>query len=93
MGYAKAVRAQMALNQFLFWPPSSPDLNPIEKVWQWMKDHITQMEPFSMKLEDLKCVVQELWDEIEPTNFISTIEKMPQKCEAVIKARGMATKY
>jgi len=19
------------------WPPSSPDLNPMEKVWRWMK--------------------------------------------------------
>lgn len=22
----------------IFWPPFSPDLNPIEKVWNWMKD-------------------------------------------------------
>ena len=24
----------------IFWPPFSPDLNPIEMVWNWMKDWI-----------------------------------------------------
>jgi transposase len=24
----------------IFWPASSPDLNPIEKVWDRMKDYI-----------------------------------------------------
>ena len=24
----------------IFWPPFSPDLNPIESVWNMMKDHV-----------------------------------------------------
>ena len=26
--------------RIIYWPPYSPDLNPIKKVWDWMKDHI-----------------------------------------------------
>ena len=60
MGHAKVIQVQRALPRYLFWPPSSKDLNPIEKVWRWMKDRITQMEPFPIKLEDLKRVAQYL---------------------------------
>ena len=24
----------------IFWPPYSPDLNPIENCWNWIKDYI-----------------------------------------------------
>lgn len=79
MGYAKNVRYQAGIQGFIFWPPSSPDLNPIEKVWRWMKNRITQMEPFPTKIEELKGIVQELWDEMDPCDFIRHIERMPEK--------------
>ena len=58
-----------------------------------MKGRIAQMEPFSTKLENLKRVVQELWDEMKPSDFIKEIELMPEKLEAVIAAKGLQTKY
>ena len=60
LGHAKKVRADAGLQGFKLWPPSSPDLNLIEKVWRWMKGRITQMEPFPTTIEALKEVVQDL---------------------------------
>ena len=32
----------------IFWPPYSPDLNLIEKIWDWMKDYIDENFPERM---------------------------------------------
>ena len=93
-GYANAVRGTIGLQGFeMGWPPSSPDLNPIEKIWRWMKNRISQMEPFPTTIEDLKAAVQALWDEMDPTMWIKEIEKQPAKLQAVLDAKGYATKY
>ena len=42
------------------WPPSSPDLNPIEKIWRWMKHEITKLEFVPKSKEDMKEVLHEL---------------------------------
>ena len=93
-GAAKAVRERLSIKGFSnSWPPSSPDLNPIEKVWLWMKARIAQMEPFPTSLQDLKQVVQDLWDELDPCWALKHIENMQEKCKEVIKRQGLATKY
>ena len=70
-----------------------PDLNPIEKVWRWMKARIAQIDKFPTTLDELKQVVQDLWDEMDPCWLIKHIESMPKKLEEVIKRRGGATVY
>ncbi|OCK88086.1 uncharacterized protein K441DRAFT_647322 [Cenococcum geophilum 1.58] len=58
LGFAKAVRKALNIRGFSqWWPPSSPDLNPIEKVWRWIKARITQMDKFPTTLDELKQVV------------------------------------
>ncbi len=94
LGHAKAVKKRW--NLLLFskgWPPSSPDLNPIEKVWRWMKARITEMEPFPATIEELKIAVQQLWDEMDPADYIKYIEQTPEKLQEVIRQQGYATKY
>ena len=66
---------KLGLAVLFWWPPSSPDLNPIEKVWRWMEVRITQMEPFPTMIDALKKVVQGLWDELDPCDYIKEIRK------------------
>src|SRR5690606_34797084 len=48
------------------WPPFSPDLNPIETLWNMMKDKIGVVLPENrdVSYDFLRRVVQEAWDTI-----------------------------
>ena len=43
--------------QQLSWPPYSPDLNPIENVWNMVKRHLRQHSPLPSNLKDLKSCI------------------------------------
>jgi len=45
--------------RFIFLPPYSPDLNPIEFIWKSMKREISSM--FLMCKEELKEIVETLF--------------------------------
>ncbi len=46
---------------------------------------ITEMEPFPTTKDELMRVVQEFWDEMDPTMFLRHIEATPEKLREVIK--------
>lgn len=47
------------------WPPYSPDLNPIEKVWNKMKDYLQQKWPqVSTSYDVNRRRVTEAWNEV-----------------------------
>ena len=52
-GKARLPRLQHGIRGFK-WPPSSPDLNPIEKVWRWMKEELKKLLYVPKSREDLK---------------------------------------
>ena len=52
-----------------FLGPSSPDLNPIEKVWRWIKEELKKLPYVPKNKEDLKREVQKLWDQVDPRDF------------------------
>ena len=72
---------------------SFPDLNPIEKIWCWMKNEITKLEAVFTSVDDIQEVVQELWSEVDPKEWRYLTERLTCKLEDVIKSKGMATIY
>ena len=44
-------------------PPYSSDLNPIEKIWAWMKHKLVKLNPKSS--EELKESIKEVWEELD----------------------------
>ena len=42
------------------WPACSPDLNPIENLWAWIKMHLNLRSPNT--LGELEKCVNEVWE-------------------------------
>ena len=77
----------------LDWPPQSPDLNPIEHLWQYIKMQLAKHETLAKEVWEIWEGVAEVWNNIEPEVCQNLIESMPRRVEAVMKAKGGNTKY
>jgi transposase len=76
----------------IFWTSLSPDLNPIETLWNRIKDYIQEKYPQSHRsYPRLKEVVIEAWDSITDQEVFELIASMLERCKAVIEADGWHT--
>jgi hypothetical protein len=77
--------------QLLKWPAYSPDLNPIEHLWEEVK---RKLRGRRFKTQDeLWTAVQQAWNTIPLSKVIKLVDSMPDRIRAVILARGGPTKY
>lgn len=72
-------------------PAQSPDLNPMEAVWNILKQRILRRE-WDGTLEHLKQLLLEEWAKIEQREIQARIKDMPRRCKLLIKTGGMAIK-
>jgi len=75
------------------WPAQSPDLNPIEHLWEHLKRVLKRYDEPPRGVFELWERVAEEWGEISPEVCQNLIESMPRRVAAVIKAKGGQTKY
>ena len=74
-------------------PPNSPDLNPIENIWRHIKHRISKEYDHITSLKAMKQVVINIWNEFDDHKWDHLIESMPERIQAVIKAKGGSTRY
>lgn len=72
-------------------PPQSPDLNPIENVWDELDRRVRQT-PVSSKVE-LEKRLREEWARIDVDYLRKVISNMPNRLRCVIRNNGYPTKY
>lgn len=92
---SKVVKAYMARKNIntIEWPPYSPDLNPIENIWHWMK-HVLETEfPVCNSAEEIEARMFEIWNRITPEMCAAYCGNYERRLLAVIAAGGGYTKY
>ena len=60
------------------WPAYSPDLNPIEHVWAWIKAFLHKKKGHITSYLDLEREIRELWDEVNGAMLESLVQSMPR---------------
>jgi hypothetical protein len=75
------------------WPGQSPDLNPIEHLWDELERRIRKRDPPPKSERELAVHLQEEWEKITDTVFQKLILSMNSRTKAVKRAKGYATKY
>ncbi len=95
-------KAQIILDWFLEhdkeftllkWPPQSPDLNPIEHLWDVVEREICIMDVQPTNLQQLRDAFVSIWTKISEECFQHLVESLPRRIKAVLKAKGGPTRY
>ena len=73
------------------WPARSPDLNPIEHLWDELGRRVRQRGPTS--IAQLASVLKEEWEAIPQQRIRHLILSMPRRLRQIILTRGGHTAY
>ncbi|GFX06335.1 transposable element Tcb2 transposase [Trichonephila clavipes] len=75
------------------WPACSPDMNPIEHVWDALGRRVAGRQPPPQTLQELVRALLEEWDRIPQLVINSLIDSMPQRCSTLLAVRGNHIPY
>lgn len=83
--------------EILPWPAQSPDLNPIENLWNILEKSIRKrIKKYDSTLTNKNnffTALKEEWYKIEEDKLTQLVTSMPNRINAVIKSKGYPTKY
>ena len=80
------------LNDGVKWPAGSPDLNPIENLWNFFQNKVVDGDPKTFD-EFKNILVDCWWQDISQEYIRNLYASMPRRIEAVLSADGKMTKY
>ena len=75
------------------WPAISPDLNPIEHLWDILDRRIRRRLNPPQTLQQLTEALVEEWNSIPQEVIRRLVRSMPRRCQEVIRATGGHTRY
>ena len=71
----------------LDWAPQSPDMNPMENVWNRLENQLRrELQPTNT--QQLKDAILEEWNKIPESYLSQLVDSMPRRVSAVISAKG-----
>ncbi len=75
------------------WPARSPDLNPIEHVWDMLQVAISARPVKPITIQDQRQALLEEWVRIPQDSIRGLISSTRRRCQSVINANGNHTRY
>ena len=75
----------------LDWPSQSPDLNPVEYLWDHLKSEVRKFNLTSKK--NLEAKVMEIWKNISPDVCKRLDDTMNSRVNCVLRAKGKHIPY
>ena len=77
----------------LEWPPYSPDLNPIEHLWDELGRRVYKRQPPPANVADLTLALQDEWRNIPMATIARLCDSMLRRIQACDRAHGGHTRY
>ena len=75
------------------WPANSPDLSPIEHLWDVLGRAIRRNHPPPGNQQQLIAILQQEWAAIPQATIRTLVRSMRRRCTACLQARGGHTRY
>ena len=72
----------------LDWPAQSPDLNPIEHLWDELERRLRARPKRPTSVPDLTNALVAEWKQVPTAMFQHLVKRLPRRVEAVIEAKG-----
>ncbi|GFU59708.1 transposable element Tcb2 transposase [Trichonephila clavipes] len=79
--------------QLLPWPAYSPDMSPIEHVWNLVGSRLARDPRLAVSKDELLLRIQAIWNSLPQANIQNLFDFMPRRIAALFAARGGYTKY
>ena len=97
---ARPHTARITVNNFtrlgipvLPWPAKSPDLNPIEHLWDELERRLRARPVLPTTLQKLSAALDQEWAAIPQDKIRKLIYSMRSRCLDVVSANGGHTRY
>ena len=78
-------------NKLLDWPSQSPDVNPIENIFGWLKYQLARSRPRT--ISELKAKLVNIWESLSPKFLEPYWKSMPKRCQMLLDNQGNKIKY
>ncbi len=75
------------------WPSKSPDLNPIEHLWDALDKRVRSRNPAPQNLRQLQQALEQEWGRIPQARIRRLVASMPRRVGSVLQANGGHNRY
>ena len=79
--------------QTIPWPAMSPDMNPIELVWDFIGRKINQRNPKCQNIDELRTAILQEWQQFPQERFRRLVRSMTRRVTELHNKRGGYTRY